>query len=108
MLEMTEGEINRATFWIRRWKMIGGGFEIKQGIGAIGIEAVRAADPDPKADMTFAQAEGALVEELNNDAKKRRHVFELVRHAHDKRENPASVTIDAAPSTNDDEPPAAA
>lgn len=78
--EMTEGDITRATFWIRRWKLLGGGFEVSADSVGRTVSTIRFEDPDPKIEAQTDRAATALLNELEGNPKKKRHVFELVQN----------------------------
>jgi hypothetical protein len=81
-MQLTEGEIARATFWVRRWKMVGGIFVVTDD----GVAAERQEHADPAVEQAQARAAQALLEELGKDHKKRAHVISLITHALDQRE----------------------
>lgn len=76
MDEWTEGELNRALFWIKRWKMVGGIFAIEDGRPM----PDRKINPDPKQDAAEQRAADALMDELRKDRTKHANIIRLIEH----------------------------
>ena len=103
MTELTEQEITRASFWIRRWKMVGGGFHPRLTKDGFTVQTVRRPDPDPRIEAVLIKTAGLLEQELRDNPKKHAVVAEMVRQSF-HRQNPGLHVVDNC----DQDPPNAA
>lgn len=85
-MDMTEREKKQATFWLRRWKLLGGMVRPRlNSDGSLSIELHRTVSDSLRVERMHARTAESLEQELRDNPKKHIHVAELVRqHLHAK------------------------
>lgn len=90
---------DKAMNWIRRWKLVGGGFEVTLGLTGPEVQLLRRVDPDEKIDAIAARTASQIERHLREKPALHAAVCELAVEAWKRR----AVANDTEP-----EPPEAA